>query len=310
MIVKSIKKITTTESIDTSVQDHNIYIDTDSVFFSAVPIMNHRWKNWKSGDDNNIADKVNLVAEESQDFLNSFYDMLAQRVLHVTGGHRLQIKKEYVIKAGLWVKKKRYAQWIISDNGVPCDKLDVKGLDVKRSSFPYEFQVIMKQVLIDILKGEAEDDITDKLNQFKKDLPTLKIQNIAKNSAVKDLKKYTPKSRSAILQFMKGTPAHVKAAIAYNDLLNHYECPYKFQPMKGGDKIKWVYLKTNPLGIDGLGFTGYVDPHEITDFIEMYIDRDKIFERELHHKLQDFYNAVGWGDILSQKKAASQFFQF
>ena len=37
-----------------------------------------------------------------------------------------------------WVMdcKKRYAQWIISDNGVPVDKLDVKGLDVKRSSFP------------------------------------------------------------------------------------------------------------------------------------------------------------------------------
>ena len=28
--------------------------------------------------------------------------------------------------------KKRYAQWIISDNGVPVDKLDVKGLDVKK----------------------------------------------------------------------------------------------------------------------------------------------------------------------------------
>ena len=27
----------------------------------------------------------------------------------------------------IWIAKKRYAQWIISDNGVPVDKLDVKG---------------------------------------------------------------------------------------------------------------------------------------------------------------------------------------
>ena len=49
---------------------------------------------------------------------------------------------------------------------------------------------------------------------------------------------------------------------------------------------------------------------KITDFIETYIDRDRIFEAELHFKLQAFYDAVGWGNILSQKKKASQFFQF
>ena len=27
--------------------------------------------------------------------------------------------------------------------------------------------------------------------------------------------------------------------------------------MRDGDKIKWVYLKENPLGLDGLGFFGY-----------------------------------------------------
>ena len=30
--------------------------------------------------------------------------------------------------------------------------------------------------------------------------------------------------------------------------------------MKNGDKIKWVYLKDNPLGLDGLGFTGLFRP--------------------------------------------------
>ena len=40
-----------------------------------------------------------------------------------------------MLQNGLWLEK-RYAQWIISDNGVPVDKLDVKGLDVKEEFIP------------------------------------------------------------------------------------------------------------------------------------------------------------------------------
>lgn len=309
MKITSVKEIETNNDYSDAVQDHNIYIDTDSVFFSAVPIMDYRWKNWKDGTDNEIADKVNLVAEEVQDYLNEFYNLLASKILHVEK-HRLEIKKEYVIKAGLWVKKKRYAQWIISDNGVPVDKLDVKGLDVKRSSFPTAFGKVMGKVLIDILKGKTEEEITQYVKDFKASLTDQTVTDIAKNSAVKNLNKYMPKGKRILFETIKGTPAHVKAAIMYNDLLTHFDTPFKYFPMRGGDKIKWVYLKTNPFGIDGLGFTGYQDPPEIVEVIETYTDHDRIFERELHHKLQDFYDAVGWGQVLSQEKEASKFFDF
>jgi len=271
--------------------------------------MDKRTPDWKTQSDADIAIMVDGIAGESQDYLNDFYDIFADKILNVQN-HRLEIKKEYVAKSGLWIKKKRYAQWIISDNGVPCDKLDVKGLDVKRSSFPKAFQKVMGDVLIDILKGKTEEEVTDYVREFKDSMTTHPIQNIAKNSAVKDLKKYFPKGERRIFQTAKGAPAHVKAAIVYNDLLNHFDCPYKYFPMKGGDKIKWVYLKTNPLGLDGLGFTGYQDPKEILDFITTYIDHDKLFERELGHKLQDFYTAVGWGQVLSREKDAGKFFDF
>ena len=290
--------------------DSNIYIDTDSVFFSAVPLLDHRKPNWKDNDQDTIAGFVNEIAEEMQDYLNDFYDILSEKIFNVDKTkHRLEIKKEYVAKAGLWVAKKRYAQWIISDNGVPVDKLDVKGLDVKRSSFPKAFQEIMAEVLISILRSETEEQISDKVYNFKKSMTELPFVDIAKNSAVKNMSKYLPKKRQ-LFELVKGTPAHVKAAISYNDLLSHFNAPYKYSPMRNGDKIKWVYLKTNPLGLDAVGFTGYEDPPEIIEFISTYIDHNKIFERELKGKLQDFFDAIGWGDVISEQKVAEKFFSF
>ena len=299
------------KELNTPDADSNIYIDTDSVFFSAVPLMDKRIPNWKENDQETIAGFVDTIAGEMQDYLNDFYDILSTKIFNVDKDkHRLEIKKEYVAKAGLWIAKKRYAQWIISDNGVPVDKLDVKGLDVKRSSFPKAFQDCMGTVLIDILRGKTEDEISDYVLDFKKSMVSKDIKDIAKNSAVKNLSKYLPKGKRQLFQFMKGTPAHVKAAISYNDCLKHFNSPFKYEPMRNGDKVKWVYLKDNPLGLDGLAFTGYQDPPEINEFINTYIDHSKIFERELKGKLQDFFDAIGWGDVVSEQRTAEKFFSF
>jgi len=293
--------------------DSNIYIDTDSVFFSSVPLLDHRIPNWKNEDQDTIAGFVNDIAGEMQDYLNNFYDILSEKVFNVDKDkHRFEIKKEFVSKAGIWVAKKRYAQWIISDNGVPCDKLDVKGLDVVRSSYPAAFRKFMSEVLIEILRGDTETQLTDKVYAFKKDLVNMDYVEIAKAGAVKNLSKYIPKKKdqTAMFRFPSGCPAHVKASIAYNQLLKHFGVENQFEPLKDGDKIKWVYLKQNPFGLDAVGFNGYNDPPEIMEFIKTYINYDKIFERELLKKLDDFYGALGWGEVLSSTKTAEKFFSF
>jgi len=294
-------------------EDYNIYIDTDSVFFSAVPLLDHRYPEWRTEDDKEIALKVDAIAGETQDYLNSFYNVLAERVFNVAKEkHRFQIKKEFVSRSGIWIAKKRYAQWIIAENGIPTDRLDVKGLDVVRSSYPAEFRKFMSEILISILRGDGEMTLTDRIYDFKKSLSTMNVVSIAKNSAVKEISKYIPKKKDnrAMFQFNSGTPAHVKAAIAHNQLLVHFKCAAKHAPMRDGDKIKWVYLKQNPFGLDAVGFKGHDDPEEIMDLVRTYIDYDKIFERELLKKLEDFYGALGWGAVLSSQKTAEQFFSF
>ena len=79
-----------------------IYIDTDSVFFSAVPLMDKRTPNWREESQDTIAGYVDVIAGEVQDYLNNFYDILSEKIFNVDRTkHRLEIKKEYVAKAGL-----------------------------------------------------------------------------------------------------------------------------------------------------------------------------------------------------------------
>ena len=75
--------------------DSNIYIDTDSVFFSATPLLDKRIPSWRDNNQDTIAQYVNDIAEEMQDYLNDFYDILSPKIFNVDKNkHRLEIKKE------------------------------------------------------------------------------------------------------------------------------------------------------------------------------------------------------------------------
>jgi DNA polymerase elongation subunit (family B) len=297
-------------------EDYNVYIDTDSIYMMAEPLVKFRYPEYKTFDQTRMAVEVNTIADETQAFLNSFYNLLAERFFCIPKErHRFEIKKEYISKAGFWVAKKRYAQWMILKNGIPCDKLDVKGLDVVRSSFPKAFQDFMAKMLKEILMGKTNEEINESLLEFKKSLPNLRINKIAKGGAIKELSKYDKgkwrkDSGLAIANFEKGTPAHVKAGITYNRLLKFFECPFKYEPIRDGEKVKWVYLKSNPLGIETLAFRDYNDPKEIMDFVEQYVDRDGIYKAELENKLTDFYNALKWEMASADSQNAKKFFEF
>jgi DNA polymerase elongation subunit (family B) len=62
--------------------------------------------------------------------------------------------------------KKRYAQWVIFKEGKPTDKLDIKGLDVVRSSFPEDFKKIMKETLWLIFLKNEKDKTADVMIQL------------------------------------------------------------------------------------------------------------------------------------------------
>ena len=295
-------------------EDYCIYTDTDSVFYSAIPLVKNDYPNADLSDDKFMTEKILETAGVVQDYINQSYNLFAKRFLNIDD-HRFDIKQECIAKAAFWVTKKRYGQWIINDGGVKCDRLDVKGLDIVRSSFPPAFRELMTNVLQDILGNVEKESIDKRIMDFKKAIKTLPIDDIALPTGVKKLSKFIDKGgRSKIrsgqgmfTQMAKGTPVHVKAAWVYNDLLKHYGLT-NFENINNSEKIKWVYLKSNnPLQIKQIAFKGYDDPSQIMEYIEEHIDRDKLFDKALQKKIDMFYGSMDWV-LIDKENTLERFF--
>jgi DNA polymerase elongation subunit (family B) len=292
-------------------KDHVIYVDTDSIFVSALPLVKNRFPNADVTDDEFMTTQILSVAKEVQDFINNGYNYFAKKFLNIKGEHRFDIKQECVAKSAFWVTKKRYGQWIINDGGLTCNKLDVKGFDIVRSNFPIAFKNLMSSILKDILENKEKSIIDRKILDFKRDMKKSDLQDIASPTGVKGLTKYVDKSKKSskamFTALLKGAPVHVKAAIAYNDLLKYFKLK-NTERIKNNEKIKWVYLKDNPYNVQGIAFKGYDDPPEIMDFIMKYIDYDKILNKSLDNKLQTWYDALQWAEPIDVRNTLERFF--
>jgi DNA polymerase elongation subunit (family B) len=286
-------------------KDHCVYVDTDSVYFPATPL-------FPTDTTDSLATTIG-IAYDMESGLNKFYDSMAKRMFNCDN-HKFHIKGESVAKTGFWVAKKRYALDKVYDleTRQNVNKLVVKGLDVVRSSFPKAFREFMSQMLRDILGRVDKQELDDKILALKTSIKTRHYLEVARNTSANNISQFAAgEENNGMNRFKKGTPAHIKAAIVYNRLLTHFGIDKQYAPIADGEKIKYVYLKDNPLQIDALAIKGYQDPPQIVDMITEYIDTDALFENELRNKLHDFYSALSWGLLPTEKNQnANEFFTF
>ena len=291
-------------------KDYVIYIDTDSIFAPALPLIQKKYPSISIKSDVIISEKILDIAENVQDYINDSYNYFAKHFCNLDT-HRFQIKQEVIAKSGLFVTKKRYGMRIINDNGVKVNKIHVKGLDTVRSNFPPALRQLLSDVLEDILADVPKDKIDDRIINFKKSMKLMNIDKIATPTGVKGLWKYIRKGEkngSILTSFKKGAPVHVKAAIRYNDLLRHFKRDGKYMFINNGDKIRWSYMKNNELGIEVVAYKGHEDPPEIIKFIRENIDYNKIYKQSLKKKIDMFYKSLEWGDPVDKSQTIERFF--
>ena len=288
-------------------KDHCIYIDTDSVFYSALPLVEKRFSDLDIRNEDKMSKAILEIASEVQVYLNKGYDYFAKKFCNLDK-HRFDIKQEVIAKSGLFVTKKRYGLKIINDNGKRVNKMMIKGLDTVRSSFPTAMREMLSKVLEDILMDVPKEKLDEFIINFKDSMKLMDFNKIAIPISVKGLRKYRKKDGEIFKSHELGTPVHVKSALYYNDFLKYNQISRQYSGISNGEKIKWVYLKQNPLGLNTIAYKGYEDPVEILDFIRLYINPDKLYKQALHKKIMMLYEALGWSEPTDSSKTIERFF--
>ena len=287
------------------------YVDTDSNYFHAEPLLRHLYPDFDKMDEGKRDDLLEKMALKYQDLITEYYDTLARDAFNIQE-HRLEMKTECTIRSGFFSGKRRYAQYITKKEGIEVEDIDVKGLDFMKSNFPPLFKKFFNEILNKILFGATRNEIDQEILEFKNSLDTLPLELLGKPTGVKDIKKYIerPPGAGNIFTTLKtGAPVNVKAAVRYNDFLKFKGLDKKHSQIVQGDKIKWVYLKDNPYKIDTMAFLDFDFPEEIRKFVEMYIDREKAFNSILKNKLESFYKDLDWGN-LTLNTHVNTFFSF
>ena len=304
------------------------YVDTDSNYFHAEPILRHQHPNFDEMSDNEKDNALENIALKYQDIITKHYNILAKEAFNINQfewfnkPHWLEMKTECVIRSAYFRANRRYAQWITKQEGIEKETLDIKGLEYKKANFPPVLGEFFQKVLIDVLKGTTQNEIDIRLQDFKNKIHdgTLSLSDLGSPTAIKQLNKHQGPPAKAGEMFSKlnivigkkndnkvGAPAAVRAAIRYNDLLRFWKLNNKHNYISQADKIKWIYLKPNPYQLESLAFFEFDMPEKIRIFLEEYADREKVFESILLNKLENFYNDLGW--VLNLNPYINKFFE-
>jgi hypothetical protein len=293
--------------------DYNFcaYVDTDSNYFNAEPLLKYLYPDFEEKSDEEKDNLLEQVALKYQDIITEYYNTLAKECFNVPT-HRFEMKTECVIRSAYFRATRRYAQWITKQEGISKESLDIKGLEFKKANFPPVFGKFFDSVLKLVLKGAKQKEIDDLILEFRTKVMSsdIDITLLGNPTSVKTLNEYVarkPRAGEIMTEIKKGAPANVKAAIVYNDLLRFWNLT-DHSPIVQGDKIKWIYLIDNPYKIEAVAFLDFDLPDKIRTFLEEYADRKKSFETILQSKLENFYNDLGW--TLNLNPNINKFFSF
>jgi DNA polymerase elongation subunit (family B) len=276
------------------VGDAVIYGDTDSVYFSAYPILKDDIEAGKvPWTKETVIQLYDQVCEQAN---SSFKDFM-QRAFHCPKSRSdvIAAGREIVGESGLFITKKRYAILVYDDEGTRRDddgepgKVKAMGLDLRRSDTPVYMQEFLMEILLMVLQSHAEKDILERITAFRKEFENMP-----------GWEKGSPKRANKIGHYRKeeqrkgkaNMPGHVRASINWNTLKRMNGDRYS-QEIVDGMKVIVCKLKQNPLGYTSVAYP--TDELRLPDwFKELPFDDTAMAETIIDLKLK---NLIGVLDI-------------
>jgi hypothetical protein len=201
---------------------------------------------------------------------------------------KMVMKREVLADKAIWTAKKRYSLMFTTQKEFSLRNLRSK-LWVLRWSSRVHLQLFVESCVIRFkLSSQGIKKIyIHMLWSLEKSLINYRFKRLLSRRGVNGLKQY---AGSPI--YTKGTPIHVRGALLFNHHCKRMGIEKKYQPIRDGDKIRFVYVRTpNPFQEDVIAFP-QVLPKEFK--LETYIDYDKMFEKVFLDALQIVIEPLGW----------------
>jgi hypothetical protein len=300
------------DRLGTYEKDYVVTSDTDSLFIQVKDLALRRHPELATADKEDWIKVILEIATEIQKAANENIDRVTREYFNVgQRDHYFELKQEVIIERGYFAGKRRYAMYIVNKEGVTVDELDMKGLDLMKSNMTPMYSKFGEKLIQDIMFGKPKAEIDQQIIDFKKYVKTMPIEEVAKPTGVKNIESYierAPRTGEIFSTLKLKCPINTKAAIYYNDLLKFKKVDKQYPRFTVGDKMKYIQLKTNPYGIDVIGFTGN-DPDFINKLIDEFADREEGFESTLLNKLKGIYEDLGW-NFPSLNDKVNKFFKF
>jgi len=272
------------KTMKTEDSDYIIAIDTDSIYLSLETLIE------KLCEGKTTEQKIKYMDKVCEEIFQPFIDNSYQELADYMNAHsqKMQMKREVLADQAIWTAKKRYILNVHNSEGVQYakPKLKVMGLEMVKSSTPAAIRDMLRDSIQVILKG-SEETLHSYIEEKRADFLKMAVEDIAFPRGVNGIKVY---AGSPI--YAKGTPIHVRGALLYNHYVKRKGLEKKYQAIRDGDKIKFVYMKMpNPIQEDVIAFVQHL-PQELG--LHEYIDYDKQFQKVFLDALQIIIGSLGW----------------
>jgi DNA polymerase elongation subunit (family B) len=262
-------------------EDYVVAIDTDSVYIRMGDLVE------KFAPKNPVKFLDKICSEHFEKVLADSYATMAD----ATGAYenRMEMGREVIADRGIWMAKKRYILNVHNNEGVQYaePKLKMMGIEAIKSSTPQVVRDKFKEIFRVIVEG-TETDTQGYIRDFRSHFKTLPPEDVSFPRGVSNLAKW--KDRKTI--FKKGTPIHVRGALCYNNAIVENDINRRYESVKQGEKIKFVYLKMpNRLGQNVVSYPLNL-PEELG--LHKFVDYDLMFDKTFLDPLIPILDAVGW----------------